>query len=417
MEIEKQREIQHRFHKHPLVLDEEESNHTENAYCYGCGEVALGPCFSCSECKYHLHQKCAEAPYEFRFDPLHRQHSSFFLRERPLIRTGVTVDQEKHVEEPDETMDSSICVIKKNEHAEATIVKHFHHVHNLVLEDEMEDNSGNCDGCMLSISTPFYYCSECNFYLHKTWAELPKAKHHWFHRYVATLQFDDFRKCNLCRRHCSGLFYESLSHGREFDFCLRCAKVPNVIKCEGHKHFLFFDHKCQKQCNGCGVGNRYGAFRCRKCSFALDFACLTLPHAFQHKCDPHLLQLTHVDENDDVEQHYCDICEEKRDPTHWYYHRSRCDSYAHPECVLGKFPFIKDGITWPYTRHPHGHNLTFVRNVDGYPECFHCHKLCEDQTLKCSKCIYFRHCKCLRFRRRMKTPVLSVEDIDFCLMD
>ncbi|XVF83024.1 hypothetical protein PTKIN_Ptkin16aG0099300 [Pterospermum kingtungense] len=605
MDIEKQREIQHSFHEHPLVWVEEQSNQTENAYCFGCGEAALGPFFSCFECKYHLHQQCAEAPDEIRYHPLHRRHSGFFLRERPLdimwyacalckekrdmffyecnvccfsfdikcaflfqqkvgenflefkdeafqllisslannkgefhelycfmchepfvdslyasfdfkiylhdkclesaIETDhpchrihtltlqfsekkcfcivcqkeddknffyhcfackfefhpqcvwprpiiedekyhehpftllwkqdhpficnacgiegnyfcytcstchllvhkhctslpqiikvtghnhllqhkfflkkreheryecqicfdevkaeygsyqclkkdcnytahvncsienddlyytVTFDREKQVEEPDEAMGSSIRVIKKNEHGEVTIVKHFCHEHNLLLEDKVKEENGiNCDGCMLTISIPFYYCSECNFYLHKTCAELPKAKHHWFHRFVATLQSYDFMDCKLCGRHCSGLFYKSISHDVIFLFCL----------------------------------SSYGAFRCKKCSFALDFACLTLPYAFQHNCDPHWLQLAFADENDDVEQHYCDICEEKRDPTHWYYHCSTCDTSAHSECVLGKFPFIKDGNIWPSYNHPHYHKLTFVRKVDGYP--------------------------------------------------
>ncbi|XVF82181.1 hypothetical protein PTKIN_Ptkin16aG0024500 [Pterospermum kingtungense] len=668
MEIEKQREIKHWSHdEHPLVLVEEQSNQTENAYCFGCGEVVLGPCFSCSECKYYLHQKCAEAPFEIGSHPLHRRHSGFFLRKRPwsacalckerrdmfsyecrtfdcwlvfdikcaflilqnlgqnfhefkddaiqhqfiflenredelkkvncslcheslvdhsfyvsseckiylhkkcfepifkidhpchrrhtltlrfskqksfcklcekedfdnlfyhcfgckfdihaecalskpinkyeryhehpftlflkrdsficyacgikgnyicyicsichlqlhknctslprIIKVArhnhylsheyflkkreleehlcqicfdevkteygsyqclkedcnyiahvicatedanlyYAVDQENQVEEFDEnltaTTDSSISVIKVNEHGEATIVKHFYHEHNLLLEDKMkEDNGRNCDGCMLTISIPFYYCLECNFYLHKTCAELPKTKHHWFHRFVAALQSRNFMYCDLCRRSCSGLFYQSSSHDEQFNFCLRCAKVPNVIKSQGHEHFLFFDHKCRWQCNGCGVRSYHDAFRCKKCSFALDFACLTLPQAFQHKCDPHLLQLTYDDKNDDEEQRYCDICEKKRDhPTHWYYHCSTCDTSAHSECVLGRYPFFKDGITWPFYEYRHNHNLTFVRNVDGYPICDRCHKLCQDQTLKCSECNYFRHRIC-----------------------
>ncbi|XWS08032.1 hypothetical protein CRYUN_Cryun41cG0042200 [Craigia yunnanensis] len=305
-------------------------------------------------------------------------------------------DQENQVQEQDENlMDSSIvCVIEKNEHGEATIIKHFYHEHNLLLEDKIkEDNDRHCDGCMLSISTPFYHCLECNFFLHKNCAELPKIKHHWFHRFVATLESKDFMNCDLCNRDCSGLFYKSSSPGRSFYFCLRCAIVPYIINCQGHKHFLVFDYKFKGQCNACGIGS-YGAFRCTTCTFTLDFACVTLPHAIQHKCDMHLLQLTYGDENDDVEEHYCDICEEKRDSSHWYYYCSTCDNSAHTECVVGKYPFIKDGISWRYLHYGSGHNLIFVQKVDGYSECIICGKLGQDQTLKYSKCNNFRHVEC-----------------------
>ncbi|KAB2026369.1 hypothetical protein ES319_D06G214200v1 [Gossypium barbadense] len=97
-----------------------------------------------------------------------------------------------------------------------------------------------------------------------------------------------------------------------WDMCLRCAKVADIIECEGHQHFLFFDFKYREKCNGCGANINKGAFRCGKCRFALDFGCLTLPHSAIHKIDEHKLKLTY---HDDKEQSYCDICEKYRDPS------------------------------------------------------------------------------------------------------
>ncbi|XWS56363.1 hypothetical protein CRYUN_Cryun09bG0079600 [Craigia yunnanensis] len=204
----------------------------------------------------------------------------------------------------------------------------------------------------------FYYFSECNFFPHKSCAELPKIKHHWFHRFAATLKAKNVEFCDLCNRLCSGLFYRSESEDEILDFCL----------------------------------SEHGAFRCRECNFTLDFACMTSPQAIQHKCDDHLLRLTYHDENDDTEQHLCDICEGKRNPNHWYYCCSTCDNSVHPECVLGKYPFIKDGTT---LRHPdHPHKLSFVQEVDGYPKCTVCGKLCLDEALKCSACNFIIHWEC-----------------------
>ncbi|MFQ6654137.1 hypothetical protein Gotur_025230 [Gossypium turneri] len=125
--------------------------------------------------------------------------------------------------------------------------------------------------------------------------------------------------------------------------CTRCAKVADIIEWEGHQHFLFFDFKCEEKCNGCGAYIDEGAFRCGKCRFDLDFGCLTLPHSTLHKIDEHKLKLTY---HDDKEQSYCDICEQYRDPSLWYYSCSICDTSAHIECVLGQFPFLKDGVTF-----------------------------------------------------------------------
>ncbi|TYH67935.1 hypothetical protein ES332_D06G224000v1 [Gossypium tomentosum] len=188
------------------------------------------------------------------------------------------IEDEKQCEELEEkSMQSSIIrVIEVNEAGEAAKIEHLSHQHCLVLADKMEEEiDRKCDGCMLPISNIFYYCSECPFFLHKTCAELPRFKQHWFHHSNATLNFDSFKWCNFCRRSCSGFFYEI---GGYLEICIRCAKVADIIECEGHQHFLFFDFKYREKCNGCGIWCRRGAFRCGKCRFALDFGCLTLPH-------------------------------------------------------------------------------------------------------------------------------------------
>ncbi|MFQ6644140.1 hypothetical protein Gotur_017557 [Gossypium turneri] len=111
------------------------------------------------------------------------------------------------------------------------------------------------------------------------------------------------------------------------------------------KHFLFFDFKCKENCNGCGIKCWLGAFRCGKCRFALNFACLTLPHSALHKIDEHMLNRTY---HEDKEQSYCDICEQERNPSLCYYSCSICDTSAHLKCVLGEFSFLKDGSIVPF---------------------------------------------------------------------
>ncbi|MBA0569086.1 hypothetical protein Golob_006543 [Gossypium lobatum] len=105
-----------------------------------------------------------------------------------------------------------------------------------------------------------------------------------------------------------------------------------------------------------------------------------------------MLNLTY---HDDKEQSYCDICEQEKDPSHWYYSCSICDSSAHLKCVFGEFSFLKDGSIVPFYYYKHNHDLKFFRKVEGYFECFYCGKLCQEEILKCEKsaCNYVIHCK------------------------
>ncbi|MBA0868023.1 hypothetical protein Goshw_007665, partial [Gossypium schwendimanii] len=121
----------------------------------------------------------------------------------------------------------------------------------------------------------------------------------------------------------------------------------------------------KENCNGCGIKCWRGAFRCGKCRFALAFACLTLLHSTLHKIDEHMLNLTY---QDDKEQSYCDICEQERDPSLWYYYCSICDTSAHLKCILGEFSFLKDGSIVPFYYYKNNRDLKFFRKVDGYPE-------------------------------------------------
>ncbi|XP_007010039.2 PREDICTED: uncharacterized protein LOC18586528 [Theobroma cacao] len=296
-------------------------------------------------------------------------------------------DQDKECSERFATNSAITRVIEMNQHGEATKIKHCSHEHDLTLGNEIKKDDGkNCDACMLSISTSFFYCPECEFLLHKTCAELSKKKHLWFHRYPTTLDLADIFRCNRCNRVCSGFVYKS-DKWSSTNFCLRCATISHIFKCQGHKHSLFFDFKFEGRCNACGVTCYDGAYKCKDCTtFALDFACVTLPQEIRYKCDTHFLELTFHDENDDPEQHYCDICEEKRDPNRWFYQCATCNNSVHPKCVLGKRPFmkIKIGITFPYMVHPHYHPLIFVKK--SYDTCSLCCQPCQDVALECVVC-------------------------------
>ncbi|XP_039016470.1 uncharacterized protein LOC120147084 [Hibiscus syriacus] len=346
-------------------LEKRELTRKDCKICFEEVKVERGS-YSCvvSSCNYEVHVNCA-------------------LDDKRLYEV---IEEECRCEELNAATRSSITrVIEENEDGEATKIEHSsHESHCLVLADKMEEETDRqCDGCMLPVSTQLYYCSEsdCHFCLHKSCAELPRIKQHWLRQSNATLQFEDLETCGLCDRICVQKLLISLK-----------GKHTNTS--------FFFNFKCkQKKCNGCGSGWHWvGAFRCGKCSFALDFGCVTLPHSAPHKSDEHMLYLTYHNDNDYPNHRYCDICEGERDPSLWYYHCSICDTSAHPDCVLGNRPFVKNGATmWYYGRHDH--ELGFFRKATGYPECSDCGKLCQEEILKCAQpaCNYIAHYRCRRF--------------------
>ncbi|KAE8699255.1 hypothetical protein F3Y22_tig00110584pilonHSYRG00425 [Hibiscus syriacus] len=132
-----------------------------------------------------------------------------------------------------------------------------------------------------------------------------------------------------------------------------------------------------------------------KCSFSLDFACITLPLEVRHKCDRHILKLSYEDGEDDPEQFRCDVCEKKRDAYRLYYSCSTCDNSVHSRCALGGYPFLKDGTIFSKF-HGQGHfHVNYIgKVVDGYSYCSICGKPCQDEVVKCTKCDYIVHVDC-----------------------
>ncbi|TYI78466.1 hypothetical protein E1A91_D06G214100v1 [Gossypium mustelinum] len=368
-------------HQHPFTLFWRQ----DSFICDECGTEGNYISYICSTCSLMVHKDCTSLPRIIKFSRHHhcifhkyflkgltRQDCKICFKEVRLERGSYScikqgcnyivhvncvleddelyevIEDEKQCEDLyEKSMQSSIIrVIEVNEAGEAAMIQHFIHQHCLVLADKMEEEiDKKCDGCMLPISNIFYYCSECPFFLHKTCAEMPRIKQHWFRQSNATLNFDSFRWCQFCNRNFSGFFYNIEGYK---GMCLRCAKVADIIKCEAHQHFLFFDFKYMEKCNGCGNRCWNGEFRCGKCRFAVDFGCLALPHSALHKIDEHKLKLTY---HDDKEQSYCDICEQYRDPSLW--------------------------------------------KVEGFPEFSRCRKFCQEEILKCEKstCNYIVHNK------------------------
>ncbi|MBA0612303.1 hypothetical protein Godav_012915, partial [Gossypium davidsonii] len=274
-------------------------------------------------------------------------------------------------ESPNESVSSITKVLEWNDAGEAIVLEHSMHIHHLTLGDRVcEYVNKCCDGCMLPVSASFYYCTQCDFFLHKVCAELPKVKHVWHHlcRPPLVLTSNELFRCAACEYFSNAFAYKC--EECESCACLRCiiALTPGARTCLGHKHPLFFYPEYIGRCVACGC-DWNGLFRCKDCDFSLGVECFSLPITSQHKNDQHLFSLAYGDDNNYSESHFCDVCEESRDPNLWFYHCETCDTSAHVGCVFGRHPFIKLGSIFELPEELHEHPLTLVAKIYYYPNC------------------------------------------------
>ncbi|KAL4636754.1 hypothetical protein ACB092_03G031600 [Castanea dentata] len=370
------------FHDHPLTPFWKGITFT----CDICGKEDKGLPYLCATCCFFIHRSCASFPRRLKVvrhkHPLHITHSSFELcesdsrfcqlcvqkvdtryglyycskcdfvahlncaideRNREDINLLKLKDGENEDEELDQSVESAAAYkVKKIKVGEdgteiATEIEHFSHEHDLKLIDEEVHNNEKCDGCVRAISPPFYSCAKCSFFFHKSCANLPMKKRNPLHRHPLTLQMR-MTWCKACYQWCNGFFYSCESCN--FDLDVQCSLVPEILTHEGHNHQLILSSTSfQQSCSSCG-DRRNQVFRCTSCEFAIDFKCATLPQTTRYKQHEHPFTLSYAAE-DDSGEYYCDICEEERNPNHWFYYCVDCTYPAHPKCILGEDPNMK----------------------------------------------------------------------------
>ncbi|GLT32920.1 hypothetical protein SLA2020_075500 [Shorea laevis] len=366
-------------HDHPVshiyyFLEEKEVKKRGCRICQNEINTEYG-CYHCRGCDYFVHVNCA-------------MYKDIFIQEYEVtdeIQNPNQINLGWLIGEPSITR-----VIKEKKIGEEVIaieIEHFDHECKLILCDDVKDEK-YCDGCRRSISTSFYYCAECNYILHKRCAELPKKTRHWAFKETFTLEpYIEF-KCDFCCFRGSGLRYGN--DASNWFSCISCFLIPDTVTTRGHRHQVFFDHKFTFKCSICDDGHqKKGAFICRlkECDhFFLDYTCLTSPNIAQYKYDEHPLRLTYCDNiHHHSDQCVCDICEESRDPNEWFYYCGICDNSAHFLCVLGKYPFLKLGLTYKYRFHEHP--LTFAKKdyFHDYLKCSVCDKYCKEIFFKCTQ--------------------------------
>ncbi|XP_038689359.1 uncharacterized protein LOC119988408 isoform X2 [Tripterygium wilfordii] len=289
-------------------------------------------------------------------------------------------------------------------------IEHFSHPrHKLFLvqnHDDAHEIETKCDGCMSLISCPFYKCLECDFSLHISCSKLPKQINHPLHKkHPLTLVPNDDNfvfHCWACWNWCHGLSYRCLTCNY-FRIDVRCALVnPLEFYHDSHEHPLsiYTESNNCAQCISCGKHRWTCLFlQCKEeCPFALDYRCATLPRTFKYEYDEHPLVLSYQQNDDSNGYLYCDICDQNRDPNHWFYgcpNYTECPNYVHPKCAHGNYLYVKLGTSIK-APNLHEHELFFISREQDFLPCYLCSKKDQELSVEChmEDCNFSVHCDC-----------------------
>ncbi|KAK2969872.1 hypothetical protein RJ640_030181 [Escallonia rubra] len=268
--------IQRSDHKHPLTLSYSlPSQYTKfDPLCDICRKRLrrFSWVYYCGKCRYFTHVKCASS----KIVPPMSIHPPE-IEDHDSDRLYLPPDDIKSIN----AIEFLLRRLGLGENERATKLNHFSHDHPLILFDVQTEES-----CRLYCNGFAFGCEICQFYLDVT-----------------------------------------------------CGSLPSTIKHEAHKDHLLHLKKPQRDCR-CAACHRWIdfdqlSFGCDTCDFKIHTICSLFPRTFRHRYDEHPLILTYSPVEDrEVDEYYCEICEEELNPRQWFYHCVGCDQSMHTHCAL-----------------------------------------------------------------------------------
>ncbi|XVE85802.1 hypothetical protein DITRI_Ditri17bG0120600 [Diplodiscus trichospermus] len=398
--------INHFLHNHPLVLTKEAEINNE-VVCTGCCNHLADPFYGCRDCKFYLHQSCAELPrgiqnfshpcplvlhiLSYRCNACFKHGSGFsYYCQRCNFHMHVKCTQRPTMESGGEE-----------------VIHHFTHQHPLTLVDLKKDLEVRCAICVKlcsdSSDSYAYGCQGCNFFLHYScMITIPRQINHFFHPSCPlTLLTDVPYKCKGCDEHGSGLAFRC---GKcHFYLDVKCALLPTVeskgadkIQHYAHGHPLVLresnEFGIKVQCRACGENCSGPCFGCERCSFFLHRQCAvrSLPETeIHHPFHPqHPLTLSALTPGRDRTNFRCRACGGNDDRFLLTYRCAKCDFNLHTVCAT---PKLKP-LLLRYAGH--SHFLMFFNRTRGPFSCSICGCYARNCFFRCVACGFNIHLSC-----------------------
>ncbi|KAL7214725.1 hypothetical protein ACSBR1_026997 [Camellia fascicularis] len=246
-DMKKLSELEHRCHRHPLRLFNEDKN--EAILCNGCQQRISGLTYICNKCKFYLHKSCAELPYEIQHT-LHQEH--------PLSLTA-------------------------------------------------QEHEFKCRVCDFDCTGLSFCCEICGFEVELQCASIHDEYNHEGHEHVLSLiRYKHYKNlvleppvkiqgkekvrsgyeppCNACGDPCEGLAFECF--GCKFQLHIKCATAPPSTKLKCHRHSLVLTYSVVENpeeeyvCDACETDRKPNlwVYTCAEgCDFVAHVSCWNLP--------------------------------------------------------------------------------------------------------------------------------------------
>jgi hypothetical protein len=415
-----------------FVEEFENDEKTQVIVCSGCDKSVCGPTYKCSHCNFFLHKSCAELPREIHH-PLHPYHTLSI--HAPARSTCDACDKgcERCFFYRCNRCDFDIdieCASSWLPNTKAS--RHFsHEEHPLMFVEEFENDEEIqvivCSGCDQSIYAPAYKCSLCNFFLHKSCAELsPEIQHPVHPNHTLVLQVPSKSKiCDVCRRDCDRCFFYHCN-SCDFNLDIECSSIWQSNIEDGHQHeFVLIFQQIHFTCELCGEDRNSTAQVCRICQLFVHTACTQKPRSIRIRADRrHLLTLIYslgkvIKEQDD--HVFCQLCYKKISLKYASYYCQQCDFVAHLSCayynrIEASSDTMEEDEDIDFEEHEeceelqhfnHEHNLILNRNqVEAHHNklCEGCIQLISAPFYSCEQCHYFLHSTCARLPLKKRIP-------------
>ncbi|KAK3023708.1 hypothetical protein RJ639_042718 [Escallonia herrerae] len=224
-------------------------------------------------------------------------------------------------------------------------LQHFSHKHPLFFREIIPNEDGGdekaccCNGCLEVISSAYYGCSQCEFFLHKLCAELPQVIEHPLHpEHPLTLHKASSRVCDVCDNRWRNFGYRCSECN--FDMDIICASaMERKIDHPSHEHPLTpVRRTALLRCDACCQEHQGRWYQCTTCvHFWIHRDCASLPSTIQRSDHKHPLTLSYS-----IPSQYtkfdplCDICRKRLRRFSWVYYCGKCRYFTHVTCAPPK---------------------------------------------------------------------------------
>ncbi|XP_071912135.1 uncharacterized protein [Coffea arabica] len=295
-------------------------------------------------------------------------------------------------------------------------LKHFsHEKHPLILatqlqqDDQKPIHSSVCYGCQKPIlEEPTYKCSECNIFLHKTCAELPREMlHHPLHldhplKLLPNSPYPKDRSClcDACRQPWNSFVYHC--YRCNFDLDILCAFPQGKLEHPSHEHLLTLVQRIASfACDACGTKEEQQSYICTACTFWIHRSCALLPTINHRKPHQHPLSLAYCFPIEYRRYEIpCDICFKKIPFQNWLYYCGPCRYFVHLKCmtndrILPLYTFDVKCALLPSTidHKAHEHSLVQTYRGDGN-KCNSCGNVVRSFLYACEPCGFYLNYEC-----------------------